>query len=130
MNLTRIIRIKEKIAVGEPLQPDERDFVLECINEAVRPVERSMTGAAKHEAPNYLGRIEAIYMALSLDEGGEGVCAAPLGDSGITAALVAADKRRFDSYMLPMARHVAKMFGKPVRIAKFTKREDIDILQP
>jgi len=122
--------IKERIAIGGALTPAERDFVLDCINEATRPVERSVRDAVKHEAPNYLGRIEAIYMALSLDEGGEGVCAAPLGDSGITAALVAADKARFDSFMRPMAQRVATLFGKPVRIAKFTHREDIEILQP
>ena len=32
-----IIDIKERIAVGETLTPDQRDFVLDCINEATKP---------------------------------------------------------------------------------------------
>lgn len=34
MNLTRIISIKERIALGD-WKPDERDFILEAINMAV-----------------------------------------------------------------------------------------------
>lgn len=34
MNLTQLIDIKEKLAVGEALTPTQRDFVLQCINEA------------------------------------------------------------------------------------------------
>jgi len=35
MNLTGAIRVKEKIVVGEAITPKERDFVLDCINEAI-----------------------------------------------------------------------------------------------
>ena len=32
-----VIDVKERIAVGETLTPDQRDFVLDCINEATKP---------------------------------------------------------------------------------------------
>lgn len=79
------------------------------------------------DVPNYLGRIEQIWAALSLDEGGEGVIAAPMG--GMTLPLIAADKRRLDQ-IVPIAKRVANMFGKPVRLAKFSQREDVEVYQP
>lgn len=36
MNLTRIISIKERIATSSELKPDERDFILKCINTTLR----------------------------------------------------------------------------------------------
>jgi hypothetical protein len=36
MNLTRIISIKERIAISPEWKPDERDFILESINEAIK----------------------------------------------------------------------------------------------
>ena len=119
------VDLRERIALCKDFTPAERDFILKAVNHTI-----TIAGAERHAAPNYLGRIESIYAALSLDDGGEGVCAAPLGDSGITATLVAADKIRFDKYMRPLAQRIAKMFGKPVRIAKFTHREDVAIFQP
>jgi hypothetical protein len=132
MNLTRIISIKEKLQSGQMLAPDERDFVLECINFAIEraAAERiALIRTERRDAPNYLGRIDQLWAFLSLDDGGEGVCAAPLGNSGITAALVAADKRRVDS-LIPLAREIASMFKKPVRLAKFKQREDVEIYLP
>lgn len=35
MNITAIIDVKERIAVGEFLNAAQRTFVLECINEAI-----------------------------------------------------------------------------------------------
>jgi hypothetical protein len=125
MNLTRIIDIKERIAISSEWEPAERDFLLECINtaiEAQRPV-----AAVAHAPPNYLGRIDQIWAFLSLDDGGEGVVAAPMG--GMTVPLIAADKRRLDS-LIPLAKRMATLFGKPIRLAKFSKRADVEIYQP
>jgi len=44
-------------------------------------------------------------------------------------ALIAADRRRLD-VIVPTARQMATLFRKPVRLAKFTKREDVEIYQP
>ena len=119
------VDLRERIALCADFTPAERSFILDAVNTMMPEGATVM-----HNERNYLGRIEAIYAALSLDDGGEGVCAAPLGNSGITATLVAADKIRFDKYLRPQAQRIAKMFGKAVRIAKFTRREDVEILQP
>jgi len=120
--------LTERVARCADFSEEERSLIADAL--ANLPAAVRAAGAELHAKRNYMGRIEALYAALSLDEGGEGVCAAPLGNSGITATLVAADKIRFDKYLRPMAQRIAKLFGKPVRIAKFTRREDIEIFQP
>jgi hypothetical protein len=125
MTVLRIVDLKGRIAISNDFSLEERKLLLRCIDMAVtrRPAEP----VEIIEAPNYLGRIDAIWAALSLDEGGEGVCAAPFGD--MTLPLIAADKRRLDQ-IIPVARRMANLFNKPVRLAKFTRREDVEIYQP
>jgi hypothetical protein len=126
MDRAKLVELKERIALSAAFNTDERDFILAAIN-AKAAAERP--GATAYLDPgNYLGRIEVIWAALSVDAGGEGVCAAPMGGLG-SVPLIAADRARLDSIM-PMAKRIADIFGKPVRIAKFTKREDVQILQP
>jgi hypothetical protein len=126
VNLTRIIDIKERLAVSPEWEPDERDFILECVNIAL---EAQMRPPPVVHAPNYLGRIDRIWAFLSLDDGGEGVVAAPIGPERMTVPLIAADKRRLDS-LIPIAKQLAKVFNKPIRLAKFSKRDDVEIYQP
>jgi hypothetical protein len=153
--------IKRRVAYHERLSPEQCEFVIDCINEATKPVGFSgpkryepppqeagweFPGARgeapreaswkfpggprviKHDAPNYMGRIETLWAYLSIDEGGEGVCAAPLGPLPVVP-LIAADRARVES-IKPIARELAKRFGKPVRLAKFSTREDVEIYQP
>jgi hypothetical protein len=124
MNLTRIIDIKERIAISTVWKPDERDFILECINIAIEA--QAPRVAVAISPPNYMGRIDQIWAFLSLDDGGEGVVAGPLLGPGSMVPLIAADKRRLDS-LIPKAKEIVRMFGKPIRLAKFTKREDVEI---
>jgi hypothetical protein len=77
---------------------------------------------------NYLERIEHVWAFLSVDDGGEGVCAAPMGGLGMVP-LIAADEARLES-LKPIAAHIAKMFGKPVRLVKFTTREEVEVFEP
>ena len=35
MNITRIVDIKERIATSDEWKPEERDFILDCINGVV-----------------------------------------------------------------------------------------------
>jgi hypothetical protein len=124
MNLTRIIDIKERIAISPEWKPEERDFILECINvaiEAQRP-----RAAVAVSPPNYLGRIDNIWAFLSIDDGGEGVVAAPLLGDGSVVPLIAADKKRLDS-LIKVAKEMVTVFRKPIRLAKFSKREDVEI---
>ena len=129
MSVIRIVELKERIALSDEFSLEERKFLGRCIDLAVAarrsPVE--VVEVELHNPPNYMGRIETIWAALSLDEGGEGVCAAPM--RGMTIPLIAADQRRLD-VIVPTARRIADLFNKPVRLAKFTKREDVEIYQP
>lgn len=76
-----------------------------------------------HNPPNYLAQIDEIWAILSVDEGGEGLCAAPL--RGMTIPLIAADKARLDSFLIPMAEQLADVFGKKLKLVKFHNREEI-----
>lgn len=82
-----------------------------------------------HAPKNYLPRIETIWAYLSVDEGGEGVCAAPLEPGMLSVPLLAADETRLEK-IRPFALAIAKLTGRPVRLAKFTVREDIEVIQP
>lgn len=119
MNLTDL---KERIAISSEFSPDECDFLLAAVNEM-----SSIDTTDMHTPPNYMGRIEAIWMVLSVDEGGEGVVAAPMGQ--LTMPLLAADKRRLDQ-IIPLARKLATTFNQVLRLAKFTVREDIEVYPP
>jgi hypothetical protein len=117
-----ITELKERLALDRSYSEAERDFLMEAITDASSPA------TAYLDPGNYLGRIEQIWAFLSVDDGGEGVCAAPMGNLG-AVPLIAADKTRLDA-IRPLAQHIAKAFGKPVRLAKFTTREDVDIIRP
>jgi hypothetical protein len=128
MSIISIADLKERLAHCDDFSLEERKLLLRAIDLAItsRPAE-PVEIVDVRVAPNYLGRIDALWAALSLDEGGEGICAAPMG--GMTLPLIAADKRRLDQ-IIPLARRIADLFGKPVRLAKFTRREDVEIYQP
>ena len=123
MTRFNVTSIKERIATDDCLSQIERDFVLDCINEATKPPPQT----AYLDPGNYLGRIERLWAFLSVDEGGEGVCAAPMGGLG-AVPLIAADEARIKS-IRPLAQKIVKLFGKPVRLAKFGCREDVEILR-
>lgn len=76
-----------------------------------------------HNPPNYLAQIDEIWAVLSVDEGGEGLVAAPL--KGMTVPLIAADKARLESFIIPMAEQLADVFGKKLKLVKFRNREEI-----
>jgi hypothetical protein len=119
MNFTSIL---ERVAISKDFTTQERDFILKAINAAMPP-----PGTEYQDPGNYIGRIDQIWAYLSVDDRGEGVCAAPQGD--MTVPLIAADKRRLDQ-MTPVARVLAHKFNKVVRLAKFSKREDVEIYRP
>jgi hypothetical protein len=120
-----IIDLKERIAINDAFSPAERDFILAAVNAAADATD--LSHAARHSPANYLGRIDRLWAFLSVDDGGEGLCAAPIG--GMTLPLVGADKRRVDM-LIPLAKKIAAASGKPVRLAKFGTREDVEIYQP
>src|SRR5262245_43149152 len=115
--------LKERIVISDAFTAEERTFLLDAIN--AMP---DFTDIRMHRRRNYMGRIESIWAYLSIDEGGEGVCAAPLGN-GQTLPMIAADKTRLDQ-LKPVAVAIAKKIGVPIRLARFKQREDVEIIRP
>ncbi len=123
-----LIDLKERIAISSEFTADQRDYLLTIINEKIAAGPLNVD-VVVHTPKNYMGRIDAIWAVLSVDDGGEGVVAAPVGPGRMTIPLIAADKARLDS-VIPFAKQLAPRLGKVLRLAKFTKREDIEIYRP
>jgi hypothetical protein len=79
--------------------------------------------------PNYLPRIGSIWAVLSVDEGGEGLVAAPLAPGMLSVPLIAADETRL-TQITQIARMMSRVSKKPMRVVKFTTREDIGEIEP
>lgn len=121
------IDLKERIAINDAFSSEERTFLLEAIN-LLRPTQGAgVEVVVGHDPRNYLGRIDRLWAYLSVDDGGEGVCSGTIGR--VQMPMIGADLKRVTS-LRPMAVEIATMFGKPVRLAKFHMREDIEIIQP
>ena len=80
-----------------------------------------------HAPPNTQQRIDEVYMFVSVDETGEGVCAAPIGDS--VMPLIAADEARLKN-LIPIARHLSKLSGKTVKLIKLSQRTELMTISP
>lgn len=74
-------------------------------------------------------KIDEIFAFISIDEGpeDEGVVGWRFGETMMP--LVGADKKRIDS-LRPYAKVIAKIMGKRVVLAKFTVRQDIEVIDP
>lgn len=75
--------------------------------------------------PNYLPRIDQVWMVLSVDEGGEGVVAAPLPGhpDALSVPLIAADETRLKTFIIPMAMMMSQLMKRKMRLVKFSTRE-------
>ena len=118
--------LRERIALCKDFTLGERDLILDALSHHEHDRARRSRPTAYLDPGNYLGRIEHIWAFLSVDEGGEGVCAAPMGELP-AVPLIAADEARLES-LQPLARQIANVFGKPVQLAKFTSREDVETI--
>ncbi|MBR0753530.1 hypothetical protein JQ604_15180 [Bradyrhizobium jicamae] len=79
--------------------------------------------------PNEQLRIDEVWLFVSIDENGEGLCAGPLMGPGTLVPLVAADKVRRDALM-PLARQIAELSGKPVKVVKMSARTEEMTITP
>lgn len=80
-----------------------------------------------HSPSNHLSSIDSLWAFLSVDEGGEGVCAVPLDNTMMP--LIAADEARLAS-LRPLARSLSKMTRKVIRLVRFTERHEIEAIAP
>lgn len=74
-----------------------------------------------------LHKITEIYTFIADDESGEGIPAYLLGD--VMFPLVGADKARVDS-LREMAQRIANAEGKQLKLARFTMREELEVITP
>jgi|SRR5215471_5871422 len=101
--------------------PDERDWLLDAINEKAA-VEQSFADAAVHMTPMGQKQIDQLYIYLSHDPGGEGICAATVADLGTTVLVT--PKEQVAKALLGHARELARKSGRDIRLVRF-KRDDV-----
>jgi hypothetical protein len=73
--------------------------------------------------------IDAIWLIISTDDTGEGVCAGPLLGPGTLAPLIAADEERLAS-IVPWAELIASTTNRTLKLIKFSVREEIMEIKP
>lgn len=120
--MMNLIDLKERVVLSRDFTPDETAFLLDAINTCAPRVEVAV------DIPNTLQRIDRVWMWVSVDEGGEGVCAAPMKGIG-TVPLLAADEARLAS-IRPIAERIAQIFQKPVRLVQFSERRELEVIEP
>ena len=73
--------------------------------------------------------IDQCWIFISVDEhGNEGACAASMPPFGMVP-LIACDEARLES-LRPMAKQIAGMTGKTIKLIRLTTREDLEIIEP
>ena len=87
-------------------------------------------GTIFQQPKNTMPRIESIYAYLSVDaeDGNEGIVGAPFGPVGCLP-LVAADETRLKQYE-PIVQALANEFKRPIRLVRFTQREEVGFIVP
>lgn len=82
-----------------------------------------------HNPPNEQLRIDEVWLFVSTDETGEGVCAGPLMGPGSLVPLIAADEARLNS-LIPVAQQIAKQSGKSIKLIKMSQRTELMTIGP
>jgi len=86
-----------------------------------------MSDAERKWRPGQGQAIEAMYAWVATErDGGEGVLGMDIGLGGVTP-LVGADMDRMRS-LRPYAEQLKRVTGRPVRLVRFSRREDLEIL--
>lgn len=82
-----------------------------------------------HSPPNTLQRIDAVWMFVSVDATGEGVCAVPMPGMLGPVPMIAADEARLEQ-LIPLARDLARLHRMTIRLVKLSVREDVLVIGP
>lgn len=72
--------------------------------------------------------IDTVHAFIGVDHDGEGI-AAFLGPDGVWMPMVAADPERI-KHLRPIAQDIATISGKRLVLAKFSVREDLEVINP
>lgn len=73
-------------------------------------------------------RIDEMFAFVAIDKTGEGVMGF-MGPSGQWFPMVGADMARVDQ-LRPMAQEIARTSGKEIKLLKFSKREELEVIKP
>lgn len=122
-----LVDLKERIALSPDYTPQERNFLLDAVNERANAIDRIRRRV--ETPPNYLAQIDEIWAILSTDLNGEGVVAAPIVPGQLSVPLIAADSARLTN-ILPLARMIATASGQSMRLVKFSTRTVIEEIEP
>jgi|EndMetStandDraft_9_1072997.scaffolds.fasta_scaffold586985_2 hypothetical protein len=106
--------------------PRERDARLRRLAEELGDAE-VRDGTVVHSPPNTIKRIDALWVFVSEDATGEGVCAYMIGDTVVP--MVAADERRLEQ-LVPAAQKLATLQGRRIKLLKLTAREEVRVIEP
>ena len=79
--------------------------------------------------PNEQLRIDEVWLFISVDATGEGVCAAPLFGPNSLVPLIAADEARLKS-LIPIARQLARDSGRQIKLIKLSQRTEVMAISP
>lgn len=79
-----------------------------------------------HMPPNE-GAISQVWLFVSVDQTGEGICGAKIGD--MMMSMVTARESNLEN-MKKTARALAKASGKKIKLIKLTTREDVMEIEP
>jgi hypothetical protein len=82
---------------------------------------RMIDGVLVHDDANESG-ITELFVFLSTDDTGEGILASTV--NGMLMSLVTS-KARIAEQMKPLAEKISAASGKPIKLVKFTSREDV-----
>jgi altronate dehydratase len=120
--LTKLAKVYEKEV--EWLKANPTATLHDVVDHAERVMAKMVD--VLHAPKNEMPRIDMMWAFLSVDpeDGNEGVIAGPLMGAGSLVPLVAADEKRLAS-LEPFARQWATVFGRVVRLVKFSQREVI-----
>jgi hypothetical protein len=123
------LQLQQRIADCTTFNPAERHLMICAIQVYASMRDVSAANAALPQRRNRLDRITSLHAAISSDEEGEGLCAAPIGPQGMTIPLIAADAKRL-SIIQPAAQAIASRFDMRVQMAVFKDRQDLEVYQP
>ncbi len=79
-----------------------------------------------HTPKNTVRQINEIWAVVSVDDGGEGVCAVILG--GISFPLIAADEERL-AWIVEQAEVLARIRGIPLKLIKLSERTELRTIE-
>ena len=121
-----LVDLKERIALCKDFSGAERAMLLVSVNMIAEydKVELDMAMSA-----NRGGRIDSMYAYLSVDDGGEGLVASAISAELPMCPLVCY-RRETAAKMRPYALLCTQTSGKVIRLARFTKRIDMEIIRP